>query len=265
MIKTVLTIAGSDTIGGAGIQADIKACIAHNVNPMTVLTALTAQNTMGVKAVDPVTPDMLRAQLEAVIEDIVPDAVKTGMIATPQGVEITAQAIRHYGLKNIVVDPVMVASSGDALSNDASQRAVLESLLPLATLVTPNIPEAEVLTGLKVTNKDEMVRAAERLISLSGCEHILVKCGHGMHDGSHADLLLSRGAAPVWFTHPHVETRNTHGTGCSLSSAIASNLAIGLPVNQAVGNAIEWLSAKLLKGASLTFGHGHGPAYILSD
>lgn len=263
-VKTVLSIAGSDSIGGAGIQADIKACIAHGANPMTVLTALTAQNTMGVNAVEAIATDMLFAQLEAVLTDLMPDAVKTGMIPTSASVELIAHTIRQYELRNIVVDPVMVATSGDTLSSADAQRSMLETLLPLATIVTPNIPEAEILTGLKISTREHMIRAAERLISISGCSHILVKCGHNMHDNSHADLLFSEGCTPQWFEHPHVETLNTHGTGCSLSSAIASNLATGFPVSQAVERAIDWLVANLTCGSKYIFGHGHGPAYIIS-
>lgn len=262
-ITSVLSIAGSDPSGGAGIQTDIKTCTLLGVNPMTAITAITAQNTTGVSAVMPVSPDILRAQLDAVLQDIAPGAVKTGMIPSRQAVEVTVEAVNRFSLGNIVVDPIMVATSGDSLSNSDSRRAMLDLLLPVATVATPNIPEAEVLSGLGIKDREQMIRAAERIQGLTGCSAILIKGGHSLQDGSHADLLYMHDSSPLWLEHPHIDTANTHGTGCTLSSAIASLLTRQLPISEAVGNAVAWLSHALISGAGSKFGHGHGPAVIL--
>lgn len=266
---SVLSVAGSDSVGGAGIQADIKTCTALGVYAMTVITALTAQNTTGVSRVAVTDPAMLRAQLDMVLEDVRPLAVKTGMIPDAQGVETVAAYIRRYSLANVVVDPVMVATSGDALCDDTARRAMLECLLPLARVATPNIPEAETLTGIEITDRATMLRAALELLRRTGCGSVLLKGGHGLERQGHADLLLlgprelsdvpGHFAEPVWLEHPHIETRNTHGTGCTLSSAIASLLARGQGVEEAVRHAVDWLGGAIAAGADYSLGRGHGP------
>lgn len=267
--RTVLSVAGSDSVGGAGIQADIKTCTALGAYAMTVITALTAQNTTGVGRVEAATPGMLRAQLDMVLADVRPDAVKTGMIPDAEGVETVAGYIRRFSLTNVVVDPVMVATSGDALCDGPARRALLESLLPLARVATPNIPEAEALTGIGITDRTSMLRAALGLLRATGCGAVLLKGGHGLERCGHADLLLlgprelcgGEGgfARPIWLEHPHIETRNTHGTGCTLSSAIASLLARGEGVEDAVREAVDWLAGAIKAGADHSLGQGHGP------
>lgn len=187
---TVLSIAGSDSCGGAGIQADIKTCTALGVYAMTAITALTAQNTCGVHCFEATSADMLHAQLETVVGDILPDAIKTGMLPSAAAVRLVAEFIRTYKLNNLVVDPVMVATSGDNLCEDETRTAFLEELFPLARVITPNIPEAEVLTGLKISDRESMKDAAAELLLATGCEAVLLKGGHGIERGRHADLLL---------------------------------------------------------------------------
>lgn len=269
--RTVLSIAGSDSIGGAGIQADIKTCTVLGTYAMTAVTALTAQNTCGVSRVCATTPDMLDAQLEAVVSDLVPDAVKTGMIPTAEAIGVVASHIRRHGLVNVVVDPVMVATSGDSLCDERARHLFLSELLPLARVATPNIPEAEVLTGMEITDSESMLRAALSLLQTTGCGAVLLKGGHGLEKDCHADLLLlgsselkedptpGHFAEPLWLRHPHVNTPNTHGTGCSLSSAIASMLAQGYDTAEAVRRAVDWLAGAIRTGADFEFGHGHGP------
>lgn len=274
---TVLSIAGSDSGGGAGIQADIKTCTALGAYAMTAITALTAQNTCGVRAVAATAPEMLTAQLAAVAEDIRPDAVKTGMLPTAGHVRLVADFIRESGLTNLVVDPVMVATSGDALCEPEAREAFLNELLPLARVVTPNIPEAQELTGIGITGRESMLVAAIELLKATGCGAILLKGGHGIERGRHADLLLlgakelacdpapGRFAEPVWLEHPHIDTPNTHGTGCTLSSAIASFLAKGLDVPEAARSAVGWLGGAIKAGVDLKLGHGHGPVNHLYE
>ncbi|MCM1005691.1 MAG: bifunctional hydroxymethylpyrimidine kinase/phosphomethylpyrimidine kinase [Prevotella sp.] len=268
---TVLSIAGSDSSGGAGIQADIKTCTALGVYAMTAITALTAQNTMGVSSFEASSEALLRAQLQAVIEDIRPDAVKTGMIPTAAHIHLIADFIRKYDLKNLVVDPVMVATSGDSLCNDDTKEAFLAYLMPHARIVTPNIPEAEALTDIKITDRSSMQIVALDLLIRTGCGAVLLKGGHGNEEDRHADLLMlgykeltgetrhSHFAEPIWLEHKHIDTPNTHGTGCTLSSAIASFLAKGLNAEQAVRKAVDWLSGAIASGADYSIGHGHGP------
>lgn len=269
--STVLSVAGSDSCGGAGIQADIKTCTALGAYAMTAVTALTAQNTCGVRAVAATAPAMLEAQLEAVIADIRPDAVKTGMIPTAEQVRLVAGFVKRHALRNLVVDPVMVATSGDSLCEDDARSAFLKELLPLARVVTPNIPEAEELTGIKITDRESMLQAALALLRLTGCGSVLLKGGHGDENGCHVDLLLlgaaelttdpapSRFAEPIWLKHKHIDTPNTHGTGCTLSSAIASFLAHGLDVAEAVRCAVDWLAGAIEAGKDYHLGSGHGP------
>ena len=249
-MRTALTIAGSDSCGGAGIQADIKTMTMNGVYAMSAITALTAQNTTGVTGISEVTPEFLGKQLDAVFEDIFPDAVKIGMVSSSSLIEIIAQKLKQYGAKNIVVDPVMVATSGARLIEDSAVEALKTQLLPIATVITPNIPEAEILTGMKITNEAEMEKAANLLKTQYGCE-ALVKGGHSIND---ANDVLSGG---IWFTGKRIDNPNTHGTGCTLSSAIASNLAKGKDLKESVKQAKTYISGAL--GAMLDLGKGSGP------
>ncbi len=252
-MKTALSIAGSDSCGGAGIQADIKTMTMNGVYAMSAITALTAQNTTGVRAILESTPEFLQQQLDAVFEDIYPDAVKIGMVASTALIEVIARRLRHYGAVNIVVDPVMVATSGAALMKTDAVQALTEELFPLAALVTPNIPEAEVLSGMPVQNRDDMRAAAKQIGDACGCA-VLLKGGHSVHD---ADDLLYADGAFRWFTGRHIDNPNTHGTGCTLSSAIAANLAKGFDLTASVQRAKDYISGAL--AAMLDLGRGSGP------
>ncbi len=248
-----MSIAGSDCSGGAGIQADLKTMLANGVYGMSVITSLTAQNTTGVRAIENVSPDFLRTQIDSVFEDIVPDAVKTGMIPDSELVEIIAERMRFYSVKNLVVDPVMVATSGADLSNSESVKTLKEKLIPLAAVVTPNVPEAEVLSGMKITTKDDMETAAKKIGSECGCS-VLIKGGHSKENSD--DVLFHNGGIMVFEAHK-IDNPNTHGTGCTLSSAIACNLAKGIDVPQAVTRAKEYITEAIASG--LDIGHGRGP------
>lgn len=252
-INTALSIAGSDCSGGAGIQADLKTMLANGVYGMSVITALTAQNTMGVTAISEVTPEFLGMQLDAVFTDLFPDAVKTGMLGNVELIEVIAERLTFYKAKQIVVDPVMLATSGARLISESAVATMKERLLPLAELVTPNIPEAEVLSEMKITNEADMETAA-RLISMNyGCS-VLLKGGHSINDAN--DLLYEKGEA-AWFRSQRIANPNTHGTGCTLSSAIASNLAKGYALKEAVSLAKAYVSRAL--SAMLDLGKGSGP------
>jgi len=253
MIKKILTIAGSDCSGGAGIQADIKTIAAHKMYAMSVVTALTAQNTLGVTAVQEVTPAFVAQQLDAVFTDIFPDAVKIGMVSSSPIIQVIAEKLREYGAANIVVDPVMVATSGSRLLNEEACSALIGQLLPLATVITPNIPEAEALSGLSIRNEAEMLRAGEAIGRRAGSA-VLVKGGH--LQGEAADLLWQQGDA-AWFRTPRVDNPNTHGTGCTLSSAIACGLAAGKSLAESIGDAKAYLTGALQAGLDL--GRGSGP------
>lgn len=252
-IKTALSIAGSDSSGGAGIQADLKTMLANEVYGMSAITALTAQNTIGVTAISEVTPEFLGQQLDAVFTDIFPDAVKTGMVANAELVGIIAEKLAFYGARNIVVDPVMIATSGARLISETAVEMLKQKLLPIATLVTPNIPEAEVLSGIKISDKADMEKAAERISIAYSCA-VLLKGGHCVNDAN--DLLYDNGEM-MWFESIRIDNPNTHGTGCTLSSAIASNLAKGYDLKQSVGLAKEYISGAL--SAMLDLGNGSGP------
>lgn len=253
VLPAVLTIAGSDSSGGAGIQADLKTMQANGVFGMSAITALTAQNTMGVTSIMNASGEFLRAEIDAVFEDIRPAAVKIGMVSIPELIEVIADRLAYYGAENIVVDPVMVATSGAKLISDDAAGLLTKKLFPLATLITPNIPETEALTGMKLCNKTDMERAARAIYDSYGCA-VLVKGGHSVSD---ADDLMYDGKAAVWFSGQHIDNPNTHGTGCTLSSAIASNLAKGYPVAEAVDRAKQYISGAL--AAMLDMGHGSGP------
>lgn len=250
---TALTIAGSDSSGGAGIQADIKTMMANGVYAMSAITALTAQNTMGVTAIMNVTDKFLEQEIDAVFTDIYPDAVKIGMVSSAQLIEVIAAKLREYKAKNIVVDPVMVSTSGSKLIDDDAVEVLKNDLLPLATLITPNIPEAECLTGIQITTSKGMEQAAKILYDTFHSA-VLLKGGHNLNDAN--DLLYNQGEL-YWFSGKRIENSNTHGTGCTLSSAIASNLAKGKSLKDSVQSAKNYISGAL--GAMLDLGKGSGP------
>ena len=252
-MKTALTIAGSDSSGGAGIQADIKTMCANHVFATSAITALTAQNTLGVTGIMEVTPEFLGEQLDAVFTDIYPDAVKIGMVSSSDLIRMIASKLQEYKAANIVVDPVMVATSGAKLISDDAIETLKKELLPLATVITPNIPEAEVLADMKIANEEEMIIAAEKISKKFGCA-ILVKGGHQIND---ANDLLYRNNSYAWFKGKRINNSNTHGTGCTLSSAIASNLAKGYVLDTSVKRAKDYISGAL--GAMLDLGKGSGP------
>ena len=258
-LKRVLTIAGSDSSGGAGIQADLKTIAAHLLYGESVLTALTAQNTCGVTGVVDVPPDFVAQQITAVFEDICPDAVKIGMVSTPHIVSAIAERLAFYRAPHVVVDPVMVATSGADLMVDGTPRALADVLFPLAEVVTPNIPEASVLAGFDAASfgVESMISAA-RAVSALTPGAVLVKGGHLEGEDAATDVLLVPGCdEPVILRGTHIETTNTHGTGCTLSSAIACNLALGHDVVEAVRLAKAYLETCLAAGLAL--GRGGGP------
>ena len=252
-MKTALTIAGSDCSGGAGIQADIKTMTMNGVYAMSAVTALTAQNTTGVTGIQESSPEFLKMQLDAVFEDIYPDAVKIGMVASGELIRAIADRLRHYDAGNVVIDPVMVSTSGSALMRTDAVNTLVEELLPLATLVTPNIPEAEVLSGRAIASKEEMIEAAKQIGDENHCA-VLLKGGHSVNDAN--DLLYAEGRL-TWFQGKRIDNPNTHGTGCTLSSAIASNLAKGFSLEESVERAKSYISEAL--GAMLDLGKGSGP------
>ena len=258
-MKTALTIAGSDSSGGAGIQADIKTMTANGVYAMSAVTALTAQNTTGVYGILESTPEFLASQLDCIFTDIFPDAVKTGMVSSTGLIEVIAGKLKQYKAKNIVVDPVMVATSGSRLISQEAVDALKELLLPLATVLTPNIPEAEVLSGLTISGPADMEKAAQAIGEAYGCA-VLCKGGHDLND---ANDLLWRDGTCKWFRGRRIHNPNTHGTGCTLSSAIASNLAKGYDLDTAVERAKAYLSGAL--AAMLDLGAGSGPMDHLFD
>lgn len=259
-IPAVLSIAGSDSSGGAGIQADIKTICAHHLFAETAITAITAQNTCGVRAVQEVSPDIVAQQIDAVFEDIPPAAVKIGMVSSAPIIEVIAERLEHWGAPNIVVDPVMVATSGASLIDEGALDALTARLLPLARVITPNIPEAEALCGFAVEFSGDQATAAQRLAERFGCA-VLVKGGHNENNAD--DVLAEPGTGPgeapllSWLRQPRVDTQNTHGTGCTLSSAIACGLAADRPLVDAINRAKAYLTGALAAGLDL--GAGSGP------
>lgn len=262
----VLTIAGSDSGGGAGIQADLKTFAALGCYGMSAITALTAQNTVGVRAIHAVPPEFLKAQIQAVVEDIGVDAVKIGMLHAPGIVEVVAWAIDHYRLPNVVLDPVMVATSGDALIAQETVEVLVRELFPRATVITPNLDEAALLLGRSLTAVEELDQAAHDLLDM-GARAVLLKGGH-LAGKEVVDVLVQiaqrqpGAAAPLRPTHlssARIASRNVHGTGCTLSSAIAAYLALGHPLQEAVSLARTFILSAISHGAKITTGHGHGP------
>ena len=252
-LKTALTIAGSDCSGGAGIQADLKAMTMNGVYAMSAITALTAQNTTGVSGVYEVTPEFLGQQIDAVFEDIRPDAIKIGMVSSSDLIRTIADRLKFYKAENIVVDTVMVATSGARLISEDAIDTLKEYLIPIATVVTPNIPEAEVLSEMEIRDEDAMMRAAEKIGQNFSCA-VLLKGGHSINDAN--DLLYQNGEYS-WFKGKRINNPNTHGTGCTLSSAIASNLAKGYDLETSVQRAKEYISGAL--AYMLDLGQGSGP------
>ena len=255
-MNTALTIAGSDSSGGAGIQADIKTMTCNGIYAMSAITALTAQNTTGVSSIMEVKPEFLKEQIKAVVSDIFPDAVKTGMVSSSALIKVISDSIKEYGLKNIVVDPVMVATSGAKLITDEAIETLKKELLPLATVITPNIPEAEVLFASKIQNEADMEKAAKEISETFGCA-VLLKGGHSLNDANDYLFDAKSGNDGIWFYGKKINNPNTHGTGCTLSSAIAANLAKGQRLSDAVRNAKAYISGAL--EAMLDLGKGSGP------
>ena len=253
MMRTALSIAGSDSSGGAGIQADIKTMTANGVYAMTAITALTAQNTTGVTGIMEVTPEFLAQQLDSIFTDIRPDAVKIGMVSSSALIQVIAEKLKEYKAENIVVDPVMVATSGSKLISDDAIETLKTCLMPLSSILTPNIPEAEVLAEMKVETEEEMILAAKKISETFHCA-VLCKGGHQLNDAN--DLLYRDGEYKL-FHGKRIQNPNTHGTGCTLSSAIASNLAKGYDLEESVFRAKEYISGAL--AAMLDLGKGSGP------
>lgn len=252
-MKKVLTIAGSDCSGGAGIQADLKTMIAHKCYGMSVITALTAQNTTGVYGVEACSSDFIKNQLDCVFTDIFPDAIKIGMVSSVEIIQVIAEKLKEYKPQNIVVDPVMIATSGGKLLNDDAIDKLLNDLIPLATVITPNLFEAEILCGFEITSTEEMIKAAKK-ISENFKGHILIKGGHLDNDAN--DLLLTEDKI-YWFEGKKINNPNTHGTGCTLSSAIACNLAKGFNIIDSIQNSKVYITGALRD--QLDLGKGSGP------
>lgn len=252
-MKTAVTIAGSDSSGGAGIQADIKTMTMNNVFAMSAITALTAQNTQGVKGILESSPEFLMSQLDCIFEDIFPDAVKIGMVSSSELIEVIAERLVHYDAKNIVVDPVMVATSGSNLMKTDAVEKLANLLFPIATVITPNIPEGEVLSEIKIESEEDMLKAAQKIGDKYNVA-VLLKGGHSINDAN--DLLYEDGEF-TWFKGSRIENPNTHGTGCTLSSAIASNLAKGFDLKESIRRGKDYISDAL--GQMLDLGKGSGP------
>lgn len=259
-MKHLLTIAGSDSSGGAGIQADLKTFAAHGVFGMSVITAVTAQNTCGVTQVQDMTPDMITAQIDAVFTDIRVDAVKIGMVSRTESIHAIAAAMKKWQPPVIVVDPVMISKSGYPLLQPDACNALIGELLPLATLLTPNLPEAEAICGFAIHTEPDMEKAARKINDL-GAKAVLVKGGH--LEGNKADDYLFNGRQGTWIPGERIQTEHTHGTGCTLSSALASNLAKGLSLYEAVQAAKKYVTKAIEHGIAL--GKGHGPTHHFVD
>lgn len=258
-MKAVLSIAGSDCSGGAGIQADLKTFSAHGVFGMSVIASVVAENTFRVIDIQNIQPDMIAKQIDAVFEDIPPDAVKVGMLSCREGMLATAGKLREWQARNVVIDPVMYAKNGSALMDPDSIDTLIAQVVPLADVLTPNIPEAEKIAGITIRTLDDMERAA-RLIHAMGCRAVLVKGGHSVGDAT--DVLFD-GEDFKHFSSPRIDTKNTHGTGCTYSSAIASNLANGMTTPQAVERAKAYVTTAIAH--SLAIGKGNGPTHHFYD
>lgn len=256
---TAMTIAGSDSCGGAGVQADIKTMSALGVYAASVITAITVQNTLGVYAIQDIKPEIVKGQIEAVMEDIHPDAIKVGMVNDCATIQAIAETLKRYQgeYQHLIIDPVMVSTSGCRLMQEDALSVFIQELLPLATLLTPNIPEAEILSGIKIQNKEDIHNAA-LVISKLGCKYVLIKGGH-FQGAEKIDYLFEDGKPITSFRGISINTRNTHGTGCTLSSAITSYLAREMDMNTAIAMAKTYLSGAILAGKDVQIGKGHGP------
>ena len=254
---TALTIAGSDSSGGAGIQADLKTFSALGVFGMSAITAVTAQNTLGVRAIQTMDAQILKSQIEAVFDDIEINAVKIGMLHSPEIVKVVANCINKYAPKYVILDPVMVTSSGDSLIKNETIDKIKQLLYSRSSLITPNLSEAEILSGIKIKTEDEMIRAGQILLN-EGCNGVLIKGGH-LTGNQKTDILLIKGKEPMLFSDKYIPSKNTHGTGCTLSSAIAAYLSLGRPMEDAVKEAKLFVTKAIETGAGITTGHGHGP------
>jgi len=259
LYKRVLTIAGSDSGGGAGIQADLKTFAALGCYGFSVITALTAQNTKQVKSIYEVPPEFIKDQLDAVLSDIGADAIKIGMLHQPEIISVVAERLQYYKASPIVLDPVMVAKSGDPLLQSHAIDALKEKLFPLAKVITPNLPEASILLGRKIETPEGMELAAFDLLAL-GPEIVLLKGGH-LHSDSSDDFVCSRNFSGEWLRAKRIQTQNTHGTGCTFSSAVAAFLAKGFPPLESIKEAKKYLTAAIEKGAKYSLGSGHGPVF----
>ena len=255
MIKKALTIAGSDCSGGAGIQADLKTFAAHGVYGMSVITSVVAENTVRVLSTQDIAPELIERQIDAVFEDIGADAVKIGMLPKSASMEAVARKLKQYKPRNVVIDPVMVSTSGTPLMRQDAMQALIQRILPLADLLTPNIPEAEIMTGIQISTPADMEDAAKRIASL-GPAAVLLKGGHAAGD---ADDVLYDGKQFLHFHAERIQTKNTHGTGCTYSSAIGASLALGLPLADAVARAKEYVTTAIRH--ALELGSGHGPTH----
>ena len=256
----VLTIAGSDSGGGAGIQADLKTIGANGCYGTSVITALTAQNTVGVSGIHGVPAKFVRRQMEAVLTDIGTDAVKIGMLFSPELIAVVAEQLKKYAVANIVLDPVMISQSGDKPLQDAVTDALKSQLIPMASLITPNLPAASVLLGREITSMDMVYDAAKELCGL-GCANVLIKGGHFGGESSDDWLYMGGRDEMIFLFAKRIETHNNHGTGCSLSSAIAAGLARGDSIITAVRNAKQYTTGAIAAGAAYTLGKGHGPIH----
>lgn len=252
-----LTIAGSDSGGGAGIQADIKTFSALGVYGASVITSVTAQNTQGVRGIQAISPEILKGQLDAVFEDMTIDAVKIGMLHNKTAATLVAETIDTYSPAFVILDPVMISTSGNKLLQDDAIEVIVKELFKRVTLVTPNIDEAEFLSGLKIRTEEDMEEAAGRLLSM-GCRAVLMKGGH-LQQEKMTDVLYSADQSPLILSVPAIETGNGHGTGCTLSSAIAAHLALGKTLPEAVKAAKEYITEAIRAGKEVKTGHGHGP------
>jgi hydroxymethylpyrimidine/phosphomethylpyrimidine kinase len=252
-VNKVLTIAGSDSSGGAGIQADLKTFLAHGVYGMSVITAITAQNTTGVFGVENLSKEIVKKQLDAVFMDIVPDAVKIGMVSNKELIQVIADTLTIYQARNVVLDTVMISTSGHSLLEQEAKNIMIHKLLPMSSIITPNIPEAQALTGISIKSKEDMRKAAKILSQMTDA-YILIKGGHLLDCSD--DLLYGK-AIETWYLQERIPSINTHGTGCTLSSAIASNLALGQDIEGSVENAKKYITGAILDGINL--GKGNGP------
>ena len=256
--KRVLTIAGSDSGGGAGIQADIKAISANGCFAASAITAVTVQNTLGVEAVHPIPIDILRGQIDAVLSDIGADAIKIGMLHSAEVVDVVAEMIQKYNLSNVVLDPVMVSTSGHRLIEESAIERLREVLIPLARVITPNLPEAEILAGVKIGSAEEFPTVARQL-SQGGRVSVLLKAGH-LTDQRVVDIFYNAEDDTITeLPSERIDTPNTHGTGCTLSSALAATIAQGLPLTEAARAAKDYIDSAIRSGAEYSIGHGHGP------